>query len=204
MIETKNNISIVLRDRGKIVHRWEGHNIWLKAGNEWLAALIRDTGSYLQPGGGYGPVQPTESNRIRYIGFGIGGFRQSFPVNVPNVVWTTYCGGLPPVPIIQSDSDPSVSVLEYPVFSSPGLWLRPLDVPVMHDTNYIASYTALLGVGDLTFLPGHTNIPISEIGLYTNAANPASSSNQPMAYDACDVVQKTDQYEMHIIWTVRF
>ena len=39
-VEVKNNLKLTVRERGKIVARREGHNIWVDLGREYLAGLI--------------------------------------------------------------------------------------------------------------------------------------------------------------------
>jgi hypothetical protein len=38
-IEVRSNLSLVARERVKIVARRDGHNIWLNLGREYLASL---------------------------------------------------------------------------------------------------------------------------------------------------------------------
>lgn len=185
--------------------RYEGHNIWLQTGNNWLASLVRETGDY-----GSGPV-PQEDNRPKFIGFGLGGYRQTFPINVPAVVWTDYPGTNEEI-----GYNPKVRFLERHVrvtgaIGPPVLtdyWLKLLDGPPLptHGTSTSLTYTTILGLSELSYGP-YTNIPLSEIGLYlANSVDPTDDPrvNAPLAYHVFDTLQKTDQYEMMVTWTIRF
>ena len=67
-IQVRNNLRLIARERGKIVARREGHNIWLDLGREYLASLIADVS--------FGPDVPERNDRIKYMELGIGGTRQ--------------------------------------------------------------------------------------------------------------------------------
>ena len=67
-VEVRNNLVLTARERGKIVARREGHNIWLNLGREYLASLI----DYIS----FSPLTPERNDRIQYMGVGIGGTRQ--------------------------------------------------------------------------------------------------------------------------------
>ena len=78
-IQVKQNLHLVARERGKIVARRDGHNIFVDLGREWLSRLI----AYQS----YSPDVYQRDDRVRYMGFGIGGNRQlalptanSFPI----------------------------------------------------------------------------------------------------------------------------
>jgi hypothetical protein len=47
-------------------------------------------------------------------------------------------------------------------------------------------------------------VPLSEIGLFTNAANPNIYNNGPVAYDTFDTISKTSAFNLEVDWTVRF
>src|ERR1700761_419955 len=102
-IEVKSNLSLVMRERGKIVGRRDGHNIWLNLGREYLASLIAYSS--------FSPLTTERDDRIRYMGVGIGGNRQqmlSIANNPPYSV--SYTGSN-----AQTDNDPTLARLERPV-----------------------------------------------------------------------------------------
>ncbi len=200
-VEVRSNLSLVLRERGKIVQRRQGHNIWLNLGREYLAKLISYTS--------FSPLTPEEDNRVRYMGFGIGGTRQTQPLvaNAPPMS-VSYPGTN-----LQTDTDPTVTSLERPVRVSgstdpyPGqasdVWLAQIQAPVEHPTSTQALFRRLFIQTDIsysTFLA----VPLSEIMLFTNAADPLVHNNTGVAYDTFDALGKTDAFELEIAWTVRF
>ncbi len=70
-IQINLNLNLTMRERGKIVARREGHNIFLNAGRAWISRLI----SYAT----FSPLVAEDDDRIRYMGLGIGGSRQLAP-----------------------------------------------------------------------------------------------------------------------------
>ena len=202
-IEVKQNLKIIARERGKIVERREGHNIFLNLGREWLARLISYTS--------FSPLTPEDDNRIRYMGFGIGGSRQLAPgtANVSPLV-----DGYPGTNG-QTDTDPTVTTLERPVRISgssvtyPGLagdiWLGQVQpvTSASHGTAWEVTFVRLFTQEELSYLP-YLTVPLSEIMLFTNAADPGYYLGTGMAYDTFDTLSKTVAFELQVEWTIRF
>lgn len=200
-IEVKQNLKLTAFARGKVVAKREGHNIWLNLGREYLAQVITFAS--------FGPDTPVRSDRIKYMGLGIGGNRQlalstanSSPISPP------YVGSN-----AQTDSDADVTVLERPVrvsgssASYPGLagdaWIgtiqAPADFSIPREVTYRRVFTPLeVSYGD--FL----SVPVSEIGLFTSAADPENYQNTMVAYDTFDTLSKTSATSIQVVWTIRF
>lgn len=200
-IEVENNLSLVMRERGKIIARRDGHNIWLNLGREYLASLI----AYAS----FAPDTPERNDRIKYMGLGIGGTRQ-VALGVANT---------PPMSVAypgsntQTDTNPSLTGLERPVRISgssaayPGLfgdvWLGQVQAPATHATATEVTFKHLftqLDVSYGTFL----SVPLSEIALYTSAADPHIYNNLAVAYDTFDTLSKTGAFDLEVAWTIRF
>lgn len=200
-VEIKQNLSIICRERGKIVERRDGHNIWLDLGREYLAKVVA-----LQS---YGPDVPFTNARIKYFGFGIGGTRQlalstanSSPISPPYVGSNT-----------QTDSDPTVLALERPVrvagstSAYPGLvgdaWIGritsadPLTVP--KQVTFRRIFTQL----EISYGP-YISVPLSEVAMFTSDADPENYQNNPVAYDTFDTISKTSAVDIEVIWTLHF
>jgi len=202
-IEVKQNLIITVRERGKIVDRREGHNIWVNLGREYLAKLI----SYSL----MSPLTPETDYRIRYMGVGIGGNRQ-LTLATANAapLGVSYSGTN-----AQTDSDATVTQLERPVRISGGaagypgigtdVWVGQVAAPAVHplatQTKFIRTFTS----GEVnygTFL----SVPLSEIGLFTNEAFTPGVPRPTglVAYDTFDTISKTAAFELEIDWTIRF
>jgi hypothetical protein len=201
-IEVKQNLIITVRERGKIVDRREGHNIWVNLGREYLAKLI----AYSL----MAPLTPETDHRIRYMGVGIGGDRQLAlgTANAAPLV-TAYPGTN-----VQTDSDLAVTSLERPVRISGGasaypgvgtdVWVGQVGAPAAHplatQTKFVRTFTS----GEVnygTFL----TVPLSEIGLFTNEVTTPGAYQPPLvAYDTFDTISKTAAFELEIDWTIRF
>lgn len=200
LIEVQSNLELTLRERGKITQRREGHNIWLNTGRIYLAQLIAYSSM--------SPLTPEINNRVRYMGLGIGGNRQLAPAVAGNAPLDVYVGTN-----AQTDTDPTVTTLERPVRISggtdtyPGLagdvWLGQIQAPALHPTPSEVTFKRLFTQLDINYTP-YLTVPLSEVMLYTNAANPLVYNNTGIAYDTFDTLSKTDAFELEIAWTIRF
>lgn len=203
IIEVKTNLSIVARERGKIVARRDGHNIWLNVGKEWLAKLI----CYSL----FGPLTTEEDNRIRYMGLGIGGNRQ-LALGTAN---SAPLIGPYPGSNAQTDSDGTVTNLERPVRVSGGsttypgvvsdLWLAQVQAPATHPIVSQTTFSRVFTSTDVSYNP-FLSVPLSEIGLFHNGADPNAYQNpgEMVAYDTFDTLSKTAAFELEVNWTIRF
>ena len=203
-VEIKNNLRITARERGKIVQRRDGHNIWVDLGREYLAALIALTS--------YGPDVPERNDRIKYIGFGIGGTRQV----APGVANTAPMSVAYPGTNLQTDTDPSVTTLERPVrvsgsttapsdpYNPADVWLGTIQAPPIHNTPTQVTFRRLFLQTEISYSTFAT-VPLSEVMLFTSAANPVGVPlNTGVAYDTFDTISKTGALELEVEWTVRF
>jgi hypothetical protein len=199
-VEVKQNLIITARERGKIMARREGHNIWLDLGREYLAQLISLSS--------YDPDVPFTNNRIKYMGFGIGGTRQLMP-NVANSapISPPYSGTN-----TQTDTDATVTTLERPVRVSgstanyPGLagdqWIGrigaadPTTIPTQ--TTFRRTFTQL----EISYGP-FTSVPLSEVGLLNAGADPENFLNTLVAFDTFDSLSKTVAFDLEVEWTIR-
>jgi hypothetical protein len=200
-IEVKQNLHIVVRERGKIVARRDGHNIWLNLGREYLSQLI----AYAT----FSPDTTERDDRVRYMGFGIGGTRQLAPAAADNPpISPPYIGTN-----LQTDLDATVTYLERPVRISgsdtnyPGLigdvWVGQIQAPATHDTATSVTFKRLFTSGEVSYTP-FLSVPLSEVGLFTSAADPNNYRNNPIAYDTFDTLSKTLAVEIEVDWTIRF
>jgi hypothetical protein len=204
IIEVKQNLHIVARERGKIVTRRDGHNIWLNLGREYLSQLI----AYKA----FSPDETERDDRIRYMGFGVGGTRQVAPL-VANADPIGGVTGAYPGTNVQTDLDPTVIWLERPVRLSGGsttypgvvgdVWIGQIQAPATHDTVTSVTFKRLFPAAEVSYAP-FLSVPLSEVGLFTSAADPGVYRNNPVAYDTFDTISKTNAVEIEIDWTIRF
>jgi len=200
-VEVKQNLKLVMRERGKIVARRDGHNIWLDLGREYLAALISLVS--------YSPDIPERNDRIKFMGFGIGGTRQlALPTANSAPISPPYTGTN-----LQTDTDPTVSVIERPVRLSgstsayPGLagdiWIGKVQAPATHASSTEVTFKRLFTQTEISYST-FLSVPLSEIGLMTNLAVENNFQNTLVAYDTFDTLSKTSAFELEVDWTVRF
>jgi hypothetical protein len=206
LIEVKSNLEMTVRERGKVMTRRRGHNIWLNLGREYLAQLIAYTS--------FSPLTAERNDRVRYMGVGIGGTRQIAP-SIANA--SPLGGAVPPNAYAgtnaQVDTDPTVTVLERPVRISggtdpyPGLvgdtWLGQVQAPAQHPTATQTTFRRVFSQLEVSY-GTYLTVPLSEIGLFTHAASPGVYNNTAIAYDTFDTLSKTDAFELEVAWTIRF
>ena len=187
----KNNVEIILRERGKIVSQTESHNVWTVAGSGWIARLISEG---------------LENNRIRYVGFGIGGVRQSCATAFQPPMTTEYPGTNN-----QSIMTPDIKGLERPCAVHKGAFLKEItEVDLCHSKLHhhtgtkrrvglmMTKFTTIFDMGDLSYDNGDfKQIPLSEIGLF------AAGTTSPLGYNTFPTVLKSNTHEMTVVWTVR-
>jgi hypothetical protein len=200
-IEVKSNLIITVRERGKIVDRREGHNIWLNLGREYLAQLI----AYQS----FGPDTPVRNDRIKYMGVGIGGTRQlalatanAAPISPP------YTGNN-----AQDDVTPTVTTIERPVRISgsttayPGIagdaWVGQIAAPPDLSGGTEVTFSRVFTQTEVSYGP-FLSVPLSEIMLFTSAADPENYQNTGVAYDTFDTISKTSAVSVQFNWTIRF
>jgi len=200
-IPVKQNLTLKMRERGKLMQIREGHNIWLDLGREYLAELIAFAS--------YSPDVPFRNDRIRYMGLGIGGNTQIAPGRANAAPISPPYTGLN----TQTDDDRTVAVLERPVrvtgsaSNYPGLagdaWLGQIGsadpLTVKNECTFRRVFTEL----DCSY-GQFISVPLSEIGLFTSAADPNNYQNTAVAYDTFDTLSKTAAFELEVIWTIRF
>jgi len=212
-IEVRSNIELLVRERGKLVQREESHNIVTNIGRQFLAEVI--TPATLGPGPAF---TRTQDQVVRYIGFGMGGNRQSSADATLPPYDTDYPGTN-----AQTDVDLTVSGLERPVavsgtintpgVPSPGVWMKeiaaPGTFPLATSTRFITEFTAL----DINF-GTYASVPLSEIGLYRGDADVTAPNGAPgpypgsggliLAYDTFNTVHKTGLFSIEVRWEFRF
>jgi len=210
-IEVKQNVLITVRERGKLVTVREGHNIFVDTGREWIAKLI----AYAS----FSPDTYEEDNRVRYMGFGIGGSSQIAPA----VADASPIGGsgdpyeansYPGVGAYnQTDTDPTVFTVERPVrilgsaANYPGIagdqWIGQIQAPPDHAVATETTFRRHFTQDEISY-GAFTSVPLSEIGLFTNAADPVNPLNTLIAYDTFDTLSKTPAFDIEVVWTLRF
>jgi hypothetical protein len=206
-IEVRSNLMITVRERGKIVRRHKGHNIWLNLGSEYLSQLI-----YYTSFTGVFPTAvgvPFRNDRVQYIGLGIGGNQQtSLSVANSPPITPAYAGSN-----LQTDTDPTVTTLERPVrvtgtstnppYDPSDAWLGQVQAPPVIPAPNQVTFSRLFSTTDISYSP-FLSVPLSEVALYTSAANPNVYNNTAIAYDTFNTITKTSAFSLEIDWTIRF
>lgn len=223
LVEAKVNVRITARERGKIVARREGHNIWVNQGRQYLAEVISPLNSSFTSHYNDAPIRV-----VRYMGVGIGGDSQILDIAGTYPTLDTHYPG-------QNNFDDetiTVPYLERPVKvsgtagvgTSSGVWLNQVAAPPVFSGTPITKveFEALFNNTDLQLGGAYPSVPISEIGLYLSNEqasrqsdevydylNPpayinASTRQKLIAYNTFDTISKTVSVALEIHWEIQF
>lgn len=221
-IRLESNVHLALMTPGgKIVETRDSHNIFLDYGRDWLAHLVSlDTGA-----------AHFRDDRVCYMCFGIGGTAQMIgsdlirgvipgPYSYPGFPddWVGGAGAGDPV---QTDTDPTVTALEWPVEVELLDYYDDISQPATFPgTLGTVRFTAVLGLNQISF-GAHPSVPLSEIGLITEriddgvlfplghatppvVAGPLPVEKCMVAYNTFDTISKTTDFVLQIDWELRF
>lgn len=209
-IKVESNVELRLVDpkTSKVKEKRRSHNIFVNYGRDWLAQLIG-----LQAG-----AVPFRTDRPRYIAFGVGGtsqlvaadtIRLTYP-QYPNEWGTANPGSGDP---IQTDIDPSVLGMEWPVERITGDYYDAVALPNTYPTGTtgVVRFTSVLGLNEVS-IGATPSVPISEIGLFTESitvSDPPTVAALPaekymIAYNTFDTLSKTTSFVLEVDWELRF
>jgi hypothetical protein len=195
------NIELDVRERGKIVQRERTHNIVTNIGRQMLAEVI--VSDVAAP-----TITRHQDTVIRYIGFGIGGNRQNSSIANSAPFSVDYPGSN-----TQTDTDLTVTGLQRPVQVAAGLWVREIAAPATFPTATSVRFTAVFSETDINF-GSYASVPLSEIGLFTSAADPSlpngaagaypGAGGLMTAYDTFNTIHKSGVFSIEVRWEYRF
>ena len=208
-----DNVSITLRKHGVVVHQHTGHNVWTEDGHAYLAKVLA-----LQS---YSPDVPFEDARVKYLGLGIGGVRQSsgltdgapyttyYPAgsNTPPTSGNEYNAAYPFSPLIASLERPIAVSASSPVVVYPGgagqSYLS--EVYPYFTTPQIVEFLGYFDVDSTSILLApFSEMPLSEIGLFLSSSDVEDAFNigKLVAYHSFDTLLVTAGMVVEISWKV--
>jgi len=223
LIEVKNNVRIVARERGKKVRSLcrEGHNIWTNLGRQYLAEVV-------SPVAGYSAHYNDSPLRvIRYLGLGIGGDSQMPGVDTTFPLLAAHYPGRN----IFNDTDLTVQTLERPVKVSgsagtgiaDGIWMSGVTAPPTFGGTPVTKveFDTLFDYPDLQLGGAYPSVPLSEIAMILSSEEPSKTSeevydygNPPsyiastrqklVAYNTFDPISKTVSVALEVYWELQF
>ena len=202
--EAKWNLEILGFDRGKkkVLHQ-RTHNIVVNNGRQFLLEAM-SAASFAS-----GEITRVQNSVVRYMGLGIGGTRQVVAEASQSPLADPFPDGYGGTNG-QTDVALTVSRLERPVKATQTSWLKQVSAPPTFPSANAVTYSALFEAQDIN-LPPYTSLPISEIGLYSSAANPANpnggsgpypgATSSMIAYDTFLSLHKTGYWSLLVNWT---
>lgn len=222
-IECRSNVFITARERGKKVPGLcrDGHNQWVNGGRLFAARAVTPQAAWAH----------LSTDVVKFMGFGIGGELQTATIpTTPGSLGYDYPGQ-----VSFTDDDIAVSTLERPIKvsgtpgrgSASGTWLQTIVLDnttpaFLGDPASTVEYMCLFNdAGELDLGGTYTNIPLSEIGLYTSAAaatlasdvvydynsSPAyigASRQLLIAYHTFSPITKTPSISLEVRWQLQF
>ena len=206
-IEVRSNLEILGFDRGKkrvLAHLL--HNIVVTNGRKFLCENVA-AASFA--GASFTRQQNTV---VRYIGFGIGGNRQTEPAATTPPLSSTYPTGYGGTNA-QNDVTVGVGGLERPVLATATHWMKEVAAPATFLSDSEVQWQATFDQLDLNLAP-YTEMPISEIMMYSSAADPTlpngvagtypGGAGAGLAYDVFDSFNKHGAFSVLVKWAWRF
>ncbi len=200
------NIELIGHDRGKrkVLHE-RTHNILVNEGRSFVCENIAASAFA-------GPSFTRHRNTVvRYMGFGIGGNRQTAPSASASPYSDAYPAGYGGTNV-QNDTSLTTGRLERPVKATSTDWLvevaTPATFPSPTQVQWVCVFSqAAINIGSFT------SVPLAEIALYSSAADktlpnggagtyPGPTGNV-LAYDTFDPFNKNAFFSVTAKWTWR-
>lgn len=207
LLDVTWNLELIGFDRGKrrLLHE-RTHNIVVNNGRQFIAEVL-SASAFAGPS-----FTRTQNSVVRYIGFGIGGTRQNSVEASDSPLADAYPTGYGGTND-QTDVDVTISRLERPVKATSSAWLKQVATPATFPNATSVQWSALFDAADLNLAP-HVMMPISEIGLYSSAADPTlpnggsgtypAATSAMIAYDTFTALPKTAFWSVLARWTWQF
>lgn len=194
------------KDTGNLLEVRRSHNVATNTGKTWIAKLFGSS-DYTQV-----PPTPHTTDKVAYIGLGVGGSLQSD---------NQYANNQSELVTVVALEDPT----PYSQVAGVKTYLKKIDNQVLNSVFFPGSYRTVFIVDVLekeisytlaeslvsTVVMG-TSVPISEAGLYLNTAtttwdgaagvNP-SLANQMVAYNTFDPLTVTPNVVLRVEWEFR-
>lgn len=210
--ELHSNLVLTVRDeRGKLVTKHRGRNIWMNTGRQLLSQLI--TATAFSPS-----IVPEASARPLYIGLGIGGERQSYMGYAASPPYSNYYPGTNsysdrdarqnrlerPVRFSWVTGSPTLPTGSYPslTYDAGDVFLRQIDAAPTMPTPTSVQFLCSIGLSDFSS-DIFTAVPLSEIGLFSSLCSVNDYADAPLAYDTFPTIEKTGVFSMLVDWTIR-
>jgi len=220
-LQVQNNVFLTMRERGKIVGRRESHNVVTNTGRQWLRGLCSalsypdmipvDTPASNLNVNAFDAatnVQEDSKYRVRYIAYGVGGTMQG--VTPPGVgtfteVVTRY-GLESPVEYVRNGAT---------IFYLAQVVGQDLTDTAYAPNNFTIRFRRVAVETDISYAlqPTYgTSVPLSEIGLFTSAANSIIHTSPVegagaigmVAYNTFATITKTPLFQLEVVWEWRF
>lgn len=184
VVEVKGWVNLVMRERGKIVAKRDGHNIWTNTGREFLAMLMS-----LQTA----PTTSFRNDRVGYIGVGTGSQPEDAgvlslvqPVEYATNLFLAQLDIPPTFPLLPTRT----TVRYHRLFTENELTIGP-------GTEVNISELGLFTNGNPNavpaYNPGTRDLTIASAG-----------AQAPVAYKTFDPVTKKDSLQLEVSWEIRF
>jgi hypothetical protein len=201
------------------------HNVWTDIGRIYLAYMVGEVGPAMSP-------MTERTDRIKYLGLGVGGVYQdpsslispvvdAYPVGYAERRWPpdyAYDGGTTGDEYDQLDpTSPRIRTLErpvrrtgalspYPGAASDRWYVEPPNLYVTHLTLQETTIHALVDATAGDYIIGAlTTLPVTEAGLFTSLVSPSGIAYQQLvAYVNFGTIVLSASSKLEFIWRVRF
>lgn len=184
-IGVKSNFEAILRDRGKVVERREGHNVFTVTGRNLLSRLLSwQTIASADI--------PYTHRRIRWFGVGTG----------TSLEVTSLVGLAIPAQVTSSIYLVPVQLVEFPTSTSVRFTREFTNTEISLTGPVIVTEAGLFADVSPASMGGTEDVEYTTGGLTT--LNPASGTNSPVAYKTFEGITKTVDFSLELRWEFRF
>jgi hypothetical protein len=183
-IGLESNFEAILRERGKIVDRREGHNVFTTTGKNMIAKLLA-----------WQTIAATDvpytHRRIRWFGVGTGA----------NLEVTSLTSLAAPTPVLTGIYLVPVQSVEFPTSTSVRFIRTFSGTEISLGGPIVITEAALFGDVSPASMGGTEDVEYTVGGLTT--LNPSLGTNPPAAYKAFEGITKTVDFSLELRWELR-
>ena len=210
LLNPESNVRITVLEAGKPIDVRESHNVVTNVGRNWLRNLV-GAASYPGSGSAVEGVHALTSDRVKYMGFGVGGAfgNTGFFNSQEELVTVTTLEDYVKI----TDSNPAAPATRYLIEVLP-----QTNANKSFPSNYSIRFTAILSESLISYegnssrsgLAVGTNVPISEAGLYISSADPGIKPDVGVnptclvAYNIFSPISVTPNITLRVDWEFRF
>jgi hypothetical protein len=182
----ESNVEFILRERGKVRERREGHNVFTVAGKNLLSKLM--------PWSFIGTTDvPYTNRRVRWMGVGIGSQLEVTTVSAINQ----------PVLVTDTDYLSAIQSVEFPTSTSVR-FIKEFGTGEITIVGTPVTITEAALFADVSPANMGGTEDVGYSGVSSTTLDPTAVANAPISYKVIEGLTKTVDFTLEIRWEYRF